>query len=101
MCPQNISDRPGSAPSITPTTLVRPGTTSCTVDVEPRTPHVFGDRVGNRTFAGSARHQRRIDRIDRDELAQQRDAGIAHRASIILRGPPSPHAATAGLAIAA
>ena len=87
MCPQNISDRPGAVPSITPIDIAPPGRDLLHRDVEPSTPHVFGDRVGNRTLASGARHERWIDRINRDKLAQQRNAGIAHRASIMLTRP--------------
>ena len=39
-------------------------------DVEAKGAHVRGDGVGDLRFAGGARHERRVDRIDRHELAQ-------------------------------
>ena len=37
-----------------------------------------GDRVRDLRFAGGARHERWIDGVDRDEIAEQRDDGISH-----------------------
>ena len=48
------------------------------LDVEPEPAHVTGDRLRDLRFAGGAGHERRVDRIDRHELAKQSDAGIRH-----------------------
>ena len=74
--PQSISDRPRPRPSSTPMTFGRPGAASCISTSRPMLPQVRGDRRGDRRFAGRARHERRIDRIDRDEIAQQPDGGV-------------------------
>jgi short-subunit dehydrogenase len=46
------------------------------VHVEPKTPHVRGYGFRNLPFTPSPRHQRRIDRVDADEIAQKRNARI-------------------------
>ena len=71
MWPQNISDGPGARPSSTPITLGRPGATSCSSTSSPSRRMCVGDAVGDLPLAGGAGHERRIHRIDRDELAQQ------------------------------
>jgi hypothetical protein len=43
------------------------------LDVQPEAPQVRFDKVGDGSFAGGARHERRVDGIDRDEIAEQRD----------------------------
>ncbi len=57
-------------------TFGRPGATSCISTSRPRLRMWRGDRLRDPAFARRARHERRIDGIDRNELAQQRDAGI-------------------------
>ena len=60
-----------SRPSSTPITFGRPGATSCSVDVEPDRACARRSRAAICAFARRAGHERRIDGIDRDELAQE------------------------------
>ena len=73
MCPQNISDRPGARPSSTPMTFGRPGATSCSCTSSPMRRMCAGDRRRDPRFARGARHERRVDRVDGDEIAQEVD----------------------------
>ena len=54
-------------------TLGRPGATSCDLHVEPDAPHVRRNRRRDLRFARRAGDERRIDRIDGDEIAKKVD----------------------------
>ena len=60
------------------------------LDAEPEPAHVHGDGLRDLRLAGGPGHERRVDRIDRDELAKQGDARISHysdaRGALRLRG---------------
>ena len=58
----------GARPSSTPITLGRPGATSCNSTSRPIARSWSAIARGNRRLTRRARHQRRIDRIDRDEI---------------------------------
>ena len=53
-----------------------PGRDVLNVDVQPDAPHVRGNRRGDLRFARGAWHERRIDGIDGDEIAEKVDGGI-------------------------
>jgi hypothetical protein len=46
------------------------------VDVQPDAPHVRGDRRGDLRFARGARHERGIDGIDGDKIAEEMEGGV-------------------------
>ena len=46
------------------------------VDVEPELPHVRRDRLGRHALAFCTRHERRVDGVDGDQVAKERQAGI-------------------------
>ena len=55
-----------------------PGRHVLKMHVQPHVAHVRGNRVRHLCFARGPWHQRRVDRIDRDEIAQEGDDWIGH-----------------------
>ena len=74
--PQNISVRPAPRPSSTPTTFGRPCVTVSIDTSSPPRRISAAISVGDLALARRAAHQRRVHRVDGDELAQQLDRGI-------------------------
>ena len=68
--PQNISDGPGARPSSTPMTFGRPGAASCSTTSSPAAAMAAARDLRRLGFAWRAGHERRVDGIRGDEVAE-------------------------------
>ena len=74
--PQNISVRPFVAPFEHADDVGPSAARPSTDDVEADAPHLGGDGVGDLALARRAGHERRVDGVDRDQIAEQADGWI-------------------------
>ena len=72
MWPQNISDRPGARPSSVADDVGAAGRDVLRLDASGRCRRIAAVSVArDGRFAGRAGHQRRVDRIDRDQILEE------------------------------
>ena len=78
MWPQNISERPGArALERRRRRSGRPGAASCSLDRQADASNSCRQRARDRRLARRARHERRVHRVDGDEVAQQADRWVS------------------------
>ena len=76
VCPQNIRLRPGARPVERADDVGPAGRGLRDLDRQADGAHLLGDAARDGELAGGAGHERRVHRVDRDEIAQQPHGGI-------------------------